>query len=161
MTYRKKIFLYGIILLSFVCIILVIINSIYYKTFSKSEVINSYTKNEKYFLNVALYLIDMEGLISINKQSKNSIEATNFLNGNYSNVILDNSINNQIEYILNKLDYSSITERDNSVIFKKVTVDELERGIVFSEHGQKPNWPGLVQLETIKEKLFYYEKEKE
>lgn len=151
-----------LIALCFVAVILFLSNcnegSIPLKILSKEDIIKEYTRNSERFLRVAEYMKSEDANIFIEKTEKGSYVAKKPEGNNIASFeITDESIDNDIRYILNKLKYKYISEDgDNGIYFTRQTSLRLAHGIAYSKDGQKPDWGTIEELVNIEGNWYYY-----
>ena len=125
---------------------------------NQKEVIDEYVGNEQRFVAISKYIEDIAEDTFIEKQNDGKYKFVKVGQGrNYNVNVEDEKVNQDITYVLYKLNYKYINKNKNCIYFTKQSDFQYGQGVVFSQDGSKPSLNKERVLESIKDGWYYFE----
>ncbi|MDF2674612.1 MAG: hypothetical protein K0R09_2880 [Clostridiales bacterium] len=121
---------------------------------NKESIIKSFNDNYGIFSDMEKYISEQKSIISVYKDKEEIIFR---FDGEVSNTN-NSSVNNQAEYIINKLHFESIIEGNGPalqgvIVFERGTTNGLEQGIVYID-DDSGGYGGIMI--KIRDRWYYY-----
>jgi hypothetical protein len=160
---RKKTFF--LILLLLLCTIFYIIlftacneGAIPSKIIDKDVIVKAFAKDSERFKVVAEYLQNVKEDVYIESMEDNKFSIKKSEDSRIKQFeVADKKTKDDIEYILNKMNYMYIREDGkNGIYFVRQTSLRFAQGIAYSKDSNKPDWGTVEVLEKISGNWYYY-----